>query len=218
MEQLVLPLASNIYNPQEFIISNSNFVVYNRVINYKTTWGVPPFENILLIYGPVSSGKTYIANICKQLYGAFIINNDNINILDDEIFLENKIFVIDNIENYKEINLLHNFNRINEQGKYLLLTTGKFNNNFQLNDLSSRINSVLKLEIKQPDDELMRTLLFKYFSDNFMQTTDIVVDFLLRHIPRQFEQIKISLQLINNFAMTHKKKVTISMIKQILKI
>ena len=90
-----------------------------------------------------------------------------------------KAFIIEDIELWDEQKALHCFNLISEYRKYLLITTKNSVNNFALQDLSSRINSVIKLEIKRPDDELMRILIFKHFSDHAVIVSDNVIEYLL---------------------------------------
>ncbi|WP_253307748.1 MULTISPECIES: HdaA/DnaA family protein [unclassified Rickettsia] len=213
MQQLIFPLSYNTqYHPDEFIVSNSNKLAHNALKNWQTNWGVNPYKFTLLIKGAPASGKTYLAKIWQNLANSFIIKDI---FFDEEILAKYNSFIIEDIENWQEVILLHLFNLINERQKYLLLT-GKINKNFILPDLSSRVKSVLTIEIEPPDDELMRILIFKHFATSSITIPESVVDFLLVNLPRQHKEIIEILEQINHFALTSKRKVTIPLVKEVL--
>jgi chromosomal replication initiation ATPase DnaA len=215
-KQYTLPLFDeDMYILDDFITSLSNQVALDAIKKWSISWGCNPFEFVLLIHGSPSSGKTYLTKIWQNLSGAYLIKNDS-DIISEEHIQCYKAFIIEDIELWDEQKALHCFNLISEYRKYLLITTKNSVNNFALQDLSSRINSVIKLEIKRPDDELMRILIFKHFSDHAVIVSDNVIEYLLIILPRQFDQIIKSLKAITHFALVHKKAITISLIKQVL--
>ncbi len=215
-QQYVLPLFGNDqYILDNFINSPSNQVAYNSIKNWSVTWGSKPYELTVLLYGPSSSGKTYLSKIWQNLSNAFFIKKDS-DILSVEHIMQYNAFIMEDIEFWHERNVLHCFNLISECRKYLLMTTGSLANNFALQDLLSRVNSVLRLEIKQPDDELMSKLIFKYFSDQSVKVSDCVTKYLLINLPRQFDQMTKLLGTITHYALVHKRPITISLIKYVL--
>lgn len=215
-QQYVLPLFGNDrYVLDNFITSLSNQVAYNSIKNWSITWGSKPYEFTVLLYGSPSSGKTYLSKIWQNLSNAFFIKKDS-DILSAEHIMQYNAFIMEDIEFWHERNVLHCFNLISECRKYLLMTTGSLANDFALQDLSSRVNSVLRLEIKQPDDELMTKLIFKYFSDQSVKVSDCVIEYLLINLPRQFDQMIKLLMAITHCALVHKRAVTISLIKHVL--
>ncbi|MCC8398274.1 MAG: hypothetical protein LN569_03100 [Rickettsia endosymbiont of Labidopullus appendiculatus] len=216
-QQYILPLLGNDrYILDNFITSSSNQVMYNSIKNWSIAWGSKPYEFTILLYGPPSSGKTYLSKIWQNLSNAFFIKKDS-DILSAEHIMQYNAFIMEDIEFWHERKVLHCFNLISEYRKYLLMTTGSLANNFALQDLSSRINSVLRLEIKQPDDELMSKLIFKYFSDQSVKVSDCVIEYLLINLPRQFAQMIKLLGAITHYALVHKRAVTIPLIKHVLK-
>jgi chromosomal replication initiation ATPase DnaA len=215
-QQYILPLFVNsTYHLDDFINSSSNQIAYDFIENWRSVWGSKPYEHTLLLYGPPSSGKTYIAKLWQNASTAFLIKQDS-NILSDEVIKEYNAFIIEDIELWNEVNVLHYFNLINECKKYLLITTAKAYNNFALPDLSSRLNSVMRVEIRQPDDELIKKLIFKHFSDNAIQLPEHILKYLLINLPRQFDQTMKLLKAVTNAALVHKRPVTIALIKQVL--
>ncbi|MFP3018494.1 MAG: hypothetical protein ACEY3E_06420 [Candidatus Tisiphia sp.] len=216
-QQYILPLFSNdLYALDNFINSLSNQVAYNSIKNWSVSWGSKPYEFIVLIYGPPSSGKTYLSKIWQNLSNAFFIKKD-LDILSAEDIMQYNAFIMEDIEFWNERKVLHCFNLISECRKYLLMTTGSLASNFALQDLSSRINAVVRLEINQPDDELMTKLIFKYFSDQSLKVSDCVIEYLLINLPRQFDQMIKLLGVITHFALVHKRAITVPLIKRVLK-
>ena len=214
-QQYILPLfESNTYHLDNFISSTSNQTAFHSIENWREVWGSKPYERTLLLYGPPSSGKTYITKIWQNSSNAFFIKKDS-NMLSGEAIKEYNAFIIEDIELWDEVNVLHYFNLINEYNKYLLITTGRPYNNCVLQDLSSRLNSLMRVDIGQPDDELMKKLIFKHFSDNSIQVPEHVLKYLLINLPRQFDQIMKLLKAVTTAALVQKKTVTISLIKQV---
>lgn len=215
-QQYILPLFDNaLYPLDNFINSPSNQVAYEAINNWPVIWGIKPYELVLLIYGPASSGKTYLTKIWQRLTNAFVITQD-LDVLSNELMKRYNAFIIEDIERLDERKILHSFNLLNESNKYLLMTTSSSNNNFSLMDLSSRINSILKLKINPADDEFIRKLIFKYFSDHSIMVNEQVIKYLLIHLPRQCAEIIKLLAKITRHALVHKHAITISLVKTVL--
>ncbi len=220
MQQFILPLfVEYTYHPDEFIVTPSNAEVYGFVTENLEKWrGVRPYEFSCLIAGPTSSGKTYLVKIWQNTHNAYLIpknsSNINQNILDGY-----PAFILEDIDkNWHEETLLHHFNIINEQKKYLLLTSSNLSNNFCLKDLSSRIRSLFNINLNPPDDELIKTLLFKHFATNSLKVENQVIEFLLKNLPRQFHDIINAAKKINDFALMHKRNITIPLVKEAINI
>lgn len=215
MQQTTLPLVNynnNIWN--DFIESSSNKLACQYINDWPNKFGILPYSKILLIKGSKSSGKTSLANIwAKKTNALFIKKNHKItaNILD-----HHQAFIIDGLDaSWREEEVLHHFNLLHEHGKYLLITINGVLD-IKLPDLSSRLNSVNKVDILMPDDELVRILIFKQFSDFSITVNEEVINYLLKVLPREVPQILLSIKRINQISLEQKRKITIPFIKQIL--
>jgi chromosomal replication initiation ATPase DnaA len=216
MQQTTFPLSCDelLGHPDEFIQSESNSLAHNAIINWPNNWGVDPYPCTLLIKGPICSGKSHLAGIWAKASGALFITKDYL--LTEEIINNHKGFIIDDINNFgDQKTLLHHFNIINENKKYLLLTqSGEVD--FILPDLISRIRSVNKVVITSPDDELIRALIFKIFSSFSVVVSREVINYMLKVIPREFNKIIYYTNLVNDYALRYKRKITISLLKELL--
>jgi chromosomal replication initiation ATPase DnaA len=202
------------YNLNDFILSSSNEEAFSILDNWPALWGHLPYANALLLYGPESSGKTYLTKIWQSKSQAYLIGKNED--FKSASLDEHSSFIIEDIEHWDEELLLHYFNSINESGKYLLLTTSKLLNNFSLKDIESRINSIEKVKIEAPDDDLLKIFLFKLFSQASIRSSIQVQNYLLSRLPRQFNEIINFMVEIDAFSLSNKKNLTLPLIKNYL--
>lgn len=216
MQQITFPFEINSKpsHHDEFIESASNKRAYNVVRNWLTNWGVEPYPHTVIISGPPSSGKTCLANIWAKNSGALFIKKSHL--LTENIINHHDGFIIEDInDGWGPELLLHHFNIINENKKYLLLTQSS-PVTFILPDLVSRLKSVNNIAITQPDDELIRILIFKLFSSYSVIVGPEVISYMLKVIPREFGKIIYYTGLINELALTTKRKISIPLVKEVL--
>ena len=214
-QQITFPLSSNdAYNLDEYIESSSNRLAADSINNWRSNWGVNPYPKTLIIEGAKSSGKTFLAKRWEMLSGALFLKNTYE--LTESILNHHKGFVIDGLnEAWDEEKLLHHFNTLNENKKYLLITVNGMPK-IRLPDLSSRINASRKINLGIIDDNLMKILIFKIFSNNSVKVGDEVINYLIKTLPREFYRIINSVNKVNCFAITHKRKITLPLIKEVL--
>lgn len=215
MQQITFPLSSNdLYVEDDYIESSSNQLASRIINNWSSAWGVDPYSRTLLIQGSRSSGKTFLAKKWAIKSGALFLKSAHE--LSESILSHHKGFIIDGLdESWNEEKLLHHFNILHENQKYLLITTNNIPK-IKLPDLASRINASHKVIIGMIDDKLMRMLIFKIFSNYSVKVKDEVINYLVKILPREFDKIIDATDKINNFAITHKRKITLSLVKEIL--
>lgn len=191
------------YKLSDFIVTGANKIAFEIITGWPDKiWGNAPYNKTLLLVGPKSSGKTFLANIWQQLSKDLHPNSQQVIIEDIE-------------QQANEEKLLHAFNSAHENGKYLLMTASCFPK-FKLADLSSRINSVNTISLSYPDDELIRILIFKIFSSHSIKVAPEVINYLVKTLPRDFVSIHSQIKLINEQALAGKRKITIPFIKDCL--
>ena len=201
------------FSVDDFIISETNNEVTSTLENMDQL-----LNKCAIVYGPKKSGKTHIAHIWQKRYEANYSDFSDVKFKFD--FDASKNNVIDNfhmLEHDKEELFFHFYNDSVNQKKSILITIDNTSSkNIQLPDLKSRINSFHSVEIYQPDDHLVKVLLFKYFSIQQIKIDTGVVEFLNKRISRNYEDIYLTLQKINKLSLEHKSKITIPFLNKFL--
>lgn len=205
---------NNTYNQNEYITSSSNSLAYNTIINWPQNWGVAPYLKTLILKGAQYSGKTFLAKKWASRSGALFIKQQHE--LTENLLFHHQAFVIDGFnDSWQKEKILHHFNTIHENDKFLLITTTKIPN-IELPDLASRINASNVININMPDDELLQMLIFKLFSNFSVVISSEVVSYLIKVLPREFPQIVNSVEKINQYALQQKRKITIPLVKSVI--
>ena len=204
---------------EDYIVTNSNNFAFDLIVKM-----VKGEINFGLISGPPYSGKTHLSKILiknAKNYKTLYFDKDYQNILDrleasDILILEN----IDKVKHYKsEQDLFHIINIMKENDKKLLMTSRKPISEIDLNleDLKSRLNSILEAKIKEPDDQLMQLILVKIFNDKQLKINPNVIDFLVSRLERSYESINFFIEKIDKFSLEKGKKITITLINDLIK-
>lgn len=206
MQKLLNFQHSDSYKDSDFIISLSNLDAYKAIQNHYE-WP----HNRLLIIGEKGSGKTHLMKIWQLKTNASLINEAsdliNINLYSS--------LIVENIENHSENTMLEIINLANEHCIPLLLTASVYPN-FKINDLRSRIASTYKQFIKKPDEELMKILLIKQFSDRQIKVDKGVIDYISSNIKKSFIILNDVVNLIDKLSQLQKKKVTKQLVKNVI--
>ena len=213
MQQITFSFdSSDHHDPSEFIESSSNHLALKTLIACPPeAWGVAPYAKTLILRGPKSSGKSYLAKKWSLNSGALFLKKAHQ--LTESLLAHHTTFVIDGFDSsWNEEKVLHQFNSIHESNKYLLITTTQIPK-LILPDLASRIKATNIVDIDFPDDTLISMLIFKLFSNFSVVVDKEVINYLVTILPREFPEIIIAVQKINDYAIEHKRKITVPLVK-----
>jgi hypothetical protein len=137
MTQIVLPLSRASAGPARIVLGEGNAAVAEALARPES-W---PFRTAVLT-GPPRSGKSLFARwFAESGQGAH--GRD----------------AIDDAQALDEAELFHRWNRVQEQGRPLLVVAGEPPWEIALPDLKSRLGAALQLEIGVPDDALVPGLI-----------------------------------------------------------
>jgi chromosomal replication initiation ATPase DnaA len=199
-----LPTSEN-YNPQDYFVSSSNNNAA-KLIKIFPDW----HNNGIVIFGPAKSGKTHIAYIWKSLANANLYDfksNFDINIIST-----NGNCIFDNFEcilEKDEKSFFQIYNDIIKNKKFILILISNDNFSVKLRDLKSRIDALNSAKLNNPDDKLIHAIVLKFFHDNQIIVTPDVINFILNRISRNFNEIQIFLNKLNDLSIKHKSKISI---------
>ena len=216
MSQLIFnfPFTTN-YFEEDFFVSSSNFEAYKLI----ETWPKWPSRNIN-IYGPTGCGKSHLANILKKKINYFFINASDISNNSLALIKLKECLIIDNYENNIEENLLYTIiNQTHQSNQYVIINSDQPISSLEikLEDLKSRLSSFSKITIDLPTDDLIKVVLTKNFSDKQIQIDNKLIDFILKHINRSYEDIFNFIKKIDELSLSTGKSININLIKKVLK-
>ena len=201
-------------NRESYIVGDSNINAIKWIDRY------PYWKNSgLIIEGPKSSGKSHLVTVWQKkksncnIFSSEQVNNEEINTND------NRNIAIENFENIKNYEfLLHLLNYKKEKNLKYLLTTS--NNiialNINLKDIKSRLLELPKVKITLPSDELLEGLIIKLLKDKGVIITNKLVSYVIARIERSYEAVNLFIQDLNNISLEKKKKISISIIKEVI--
>ena len=167
-------------------------------------------NNGMVIRGPEKSGKTHIAHIWKSVANANLYDfktNFDINTISvtDNCIFDNFHFLPKESEKI----FFQFYNDIIYNKKYILILIGNEDFSIKLMDLESRITALNSAKLNNPDDKLIHAILLKYFHDNQIIVAPDVINFILNRVSRNFNEIQIFLNELNDLSIKHKSKISI---------
>ena len=178
----------------------------------------------LVLYGPVASGKSHLAAVWGEKTNAACVRPDTLN---DEsirhiasaarhIILEDADKLIGNVE--AEKGLFHLYNLFKEEKRSILLTLVEppVRRAFALPDLASRLRAAPAVAIREPDDILLGSILVKMFNDRQLRVGQDVVNYIISHMERSFEEARRIVEATDNKTLVEKRNISVPLIKEIL--
>ena len=221
-KQMALPLTfKTIKNRENFIISKCNEEAV-RFIENSSFWQNKRKINSIpaaIIFGPKGSGKTHLSHIFKERNRCeYLSSLSSFNL--DEIE-EGKKFIIDDFipgEKYPSKLVMHFLNRVTyQEGSVLFLSNlSPSKMDWKLDDLNSRIRSLICSEIKLPDDVLLYSFMVKYSNDKKLFIDDKQLIYILERINRNFDTVIKLIDKLDTHSLETKKKISYKIIKSIL--
>ncbi len=217
MSQLVFKFPFKVkYFSQDFFVSNSNFKAYKLI----ESWPKWP-DKYLNIYGPSGCGKTHLSNIFLKKIKSHLVNADEFDIQEIMSNIQNRDCLI--IDNYK--------NNINEKEFYSILNLLKQSNKYliinshfpirkekiSLKDLRSRFESFIEIGIDLPNDELLRVIISKFFSDKQIDISPNISEFIIKNIERSYDKVFKFLKNVDDLSLSSGKSININLIKKVIK-
>ena len=202
------------FKDQDFYVSKSNKYSF-KLLNSWPKWE----KNFVNLIGENFSGKSHLVNIFLQNFkgikiSADILNNDFLK----EIKIYENIIVEDLLENIDENLLFTLINTIEQDNKYLIVTSTKpiVDFKFKLQDLNSRSKNFLLSAIEKPEDDLMYALILKNLSDRQISIDKKLIDFIIKRISRSYGKISDFIYKIDEISLKRKKPIDFKIIKEAL--
>ena len=204
------------FKDYDFYVSKSNQKIFNLLSQWPN-WS----KNFLNINGENFSGKTHLVNIFLKKFKGIKIES---NLLTNEKLKEIKIhqnIILENLEENVDENLIYTlFNIIDQDNKYLIVTSIDpiVNINIALLDLKSRCKNFLIQNIEKPDDELIFALILKNLSDRQISLDKKLINYAIKRIDRSYSKIFDFIYKLDELSLKKKKPIDLKIIKEVLEV
>ena len=202
------------FKDQDFYVSKSNEYSF-KLLNSWPKWE----KNFVNLIGENFSGKSHLVNIFIQNFKGIKISANKItNYFLNQIKIHENIIVEDLLENIDENLLFTLINTIEQDNKYLIVTSTKpiVEFKFTLQDLNSRSKNFLLSVIEKPEDDLMYALILKNLSDRQISIDKKLIDFIIKRISRSYSKISDFIYKIDEISLKRKKPIDFKIIKEAL--
>lgn len=209
----------------DFMVAPCNRDAFNMVDSWPR-W----LAQGLIIYGPKGCGKSHLAHLFADKVKIFSDKPIKVSLIDaarinlrnvNKIASENQSVVVENLTPKANSEaLFHLFNLYNTEGRYMLWTAETAPNRmfFPLKDLQSRLNMLPSVEIKEPDDLMLQTLVVKLFNDRQILISPDVLTYIVNNAPRSFEYIEKLVEECDDISLAYQCAINYNVVKKAMDI
>mgnify|MGYP001165279588 FL=1 len=213
------------FKNNDFYVSNKNELAY-KMIKKWPEWPTP----VVYIYGSEKCGKSLVCKLWKDLSSSIYINKRNflekLIPQNDLLYIKNHNWIIDDVDyiisfedNKYEEKILNLINIIQTSGKKNLLMASRKMPRFldsSLKDLTSRISSSTVIEMRDPDEVLLKKIIEKYLNERNIKINKESLDYLINRIERSYKSaLKVAKQ-IDTMSLEKKTKINKFFLRSIL--
>jgi len=199
----------------DFLVTPSNEAAV-RLIDEWPNW---PTHGAILI-GPAGAGKSHLTRVWQaasmaEIVPASVVSKDAVPEL-----LARKAVCIEDVcpGNFDETGLFHLLNLARQDGGHVLLTSEIEPSHWQvqLPDLRSRLAALPTVRILPPDDNLLRGVLVKLFTDRQIAVDEPLISYMMLRMPRSLAAARDLVALIDREALVSKAEVTRAFVAKVM--
>lgn len=216
-----LPLGFD-HKPQltrdDFLVADCN----RQALDWLDRWPDWPAPALALV-GPAGCGKTHLAGMFASLDNVKAVTLGALTTqTPPDLLGQAQALVIDDADTCLSLGLeeklFHLYNLAKEAGSHLLLTArdAPARWSVHLPDLKSRLNAAVVVEIGAPDDALILQVLVKLFNDRQIKVEEEVLTYMLARMERSFEAARKLVEAIDTQSLTHKRRVTVPLVRTVM--
>lgn len=200
---------------EDFFVTTAN----HQAVNAIDKW--PDWPNpVLVLSGPSGSGKSHLGQVWRMATGAEKTTPQQLNIDDVPNLMQKGALLVEDLPgpNLDETALFHLINFVREQKGFLLLTSQQPAAawDVKLPDLASRLAAAGSARLNEPDDDLLRAIIIKQFSDRQLSISEDTVSFMLARMERSAQAACELVEKIDKSAMQQKANITKRFVSGIL--
>ncbi|WP_421090150.1 DnaA regulatory inactivator HdaA [Pseudochrobactrum sp. MP213Fo] len=211
------------FTRDDLVVTGSNRAAVDLIDRWPE-WPSP----VAMLVGPAGAGKTHLAAIWRSQNDAEILDPRDINEQALEIAAQRPVLIDDiGAEPFDETGLFHLINTVRQtagssakgQSQASLLMTSQLQPlqwNITLPDLISRLKAVTIVDISEPDDYLLSTVIYKLFADRQVSVDPAVISYIVSRVERSLDSVIVLVDLLDHMALQQKIRITKALATQAL--
>lgn len=200
---------------EDFIVDEANRKAF-EIVSQWPNWPA----NIVILAGPVGSGKSHLSAIYAALSSVVVLSADDLPAPEDLPKLAGSALLLEDIHQAKidETQLFHLLNHVREQASTLLITSRTWPESWalELPDLRSRLRAAYPLELNEPSDELLKQVLVKLFADRQLSVDRRVLDYLLVRMERSLSAAAHIVEQLDQLSLERSRPITRQLAAEII--
>jgi chromosomal replication initiation ATPase DnaA len=213
-EQLPLAFDHDPATGREDLLVSDRLSAAIAIVDHWPDWPSP----VVIIAGPVGSGKSHLASIWKERAGARTIHpvagsDAALMAAQGPVLFEDA-----DRQGFDDTTLFHVINSVREHGTGLLMTSRLWPMSWPvvLPDLRSRLKAATVVEIGEPDVELLTQVLIKLFADRQLLIDERLVGYIVQRMERSLEAAQTIVERIDRLALARGVRLTRSLAAEVL--
>jgi len=204
------------FERDDFLISPANERAFGLIAGWPD-WPSP----VVLLAGPVGSGKSHLAHIWAAEANARIVEAAGLTADAVAGLAAAGAVVVEDCHDPRldQAALFHLINALRAQGGSLLVTTRIWPQSWSdaLPDLVSRLRQATPAELGEPDDTLLEQVLVKLFSDRQVVVESSVIQFIVARMERSLQSANEIVALLDRRALAEGRRITRPWVAEILR-
>ncbi len=213
-EQLPLQFTHDSARGRDDLLVSERLAAAVSIVDEWPTWRSP----VVVLAGPVGSGKSHLAHIWREKSGAADIHplagsNAAQRAADCPVLFEDA-----DRRGFDEAELFHVINSVRQHGHTLLITSRLWPMSWgvELPDLKSRLKAATVVEIGEPDEELLAQVIVKLFADRQLYIDDKLVGYIVNRMERSLGAAQTIVERLDRLALARGTKITRPLVAEVL--
>ena len=213
-EQLPLVFTHDAASGRDDLLISDRLSAAVTIVDAWPQWPSP----VVILAGPVGSGKSHLASIWKEHSGAQSIHPKAGSDAAVAAAAGPVLFEDVDREGLDDTALFHVINSVRENGHSLMMTSRLWPMSWpvELPDLRSRLKAATVVEIGEPDEELLSQVIVKLFSDRQLNIDDKLVFYIVNRMERSLNAAQTIVERLDRLAWSRGTKITRAMAAEVL--
>ncbi|MBB2686851.1 DnaA regulatory inactivator HdaA [Rhizobium sophoriradicis] len=213
-EQLSLLFSHDAASGRDDLLISERLAAAVSIVDAWPEWPSP----VVVLAGPVGSGKSHLARIWSELSGAVSIHPELGSDAAVAAAAGPVLFEDADRQGFDDNALFHVINSVRENGTSLLITSRLWPMSWpvQLPDLRSRLKAATVVEIGEPDEALLSQVIVKLFADRQLYIDDKLVLYIVNRMERSLNAARTIVDRLDRLALSRGTKITRSLAAEVL--